>query len=63
MTETEILALHLHWELRGRETDLDDVRALVDELERRPRRSGEVDQLLCDGCRYLAEHGPAIEQL
>jgi hypothetical protein len=52
-TETEILALQLHHNLHGHSTYADDVEALVEELERRPRRSEGVDRILEEGRRFL----------
>lgn len=53
-TDTEILALQLHRNLHGHSTYADDVEALVEELERRPRRSEGVDRILEEGRRFLA---------
>lgn len=54
LTETEILALQLHRNLHGHTTHADDVEALVEELERRARRSDGVNQILEQGRRFLA---------
>ncbi|WP_342238490.1 hypothetical protein [Inquilinus sp. OTU3971] len=54
VTPTEILALQLHRNLRGPTAYSDDIRALVDELERRHRRSEHVEVILNDGRQYLA---------
>lgn len=57
-TETEILALQLHRNLHGHTTYLEDIRALVDELERRQRRSQDVEKILSEGRHYLAGRKP-----
>ena len=54
-TATEILALQLHQNLHGRRTYSEDVRALVEELERRTRRSEDVEHILTEGRGYLAQ--------
>ena len=56
LTETEILALQLYRNLHGHRAYADDVRALVEELEHRQRRSQGVDAILAEGRRFLAEH-------
>lgn len=57
-TETEILALQLHRNLHGPSTYPEDIRALVDEIERRERRSEDVEKILSEGRHYLADRKP-----
>ena len=54
LTETEFLALELHRNLHGGVTHPDDVVALVEELERRSRRSAGVEAVLSMGRQYLS---------
>ena len=63
LTETEILALQLHRNLHGHRIYVEDVRALVEELEHRPRLSPGVECILDEGRRYLASQRPRTYDL
>ncbi|WP_343718281.1 hypothetical protein [Inquilinus sp.] len=54
LTETEILALELHRQLYGHCPYAGDIEVLVEELERRERRSAAVNGILEEGRRFLA---------
>lgn len=56
LTHTEILALELHRHLRWHNPFVEDVRALVEELEHRSNRSPGVEAILAEGRLFLAEH-------
>ena len=56
LTHTEILALELHRHLHWHNPFLEDIRALVDELEHRPHRSPGVEAILAEGRRFLAAY-------
>ncbi|WP_342237462.1 hypothetical protein [Inquilinus sp. OTU3971] len=44
----------MHWNLHGPIPYSDDIQALVEELERRHRRSEDVEHILDEGRGYLA---------
>jgi len=56
LTHAEILALELHRHLLWHNPFVEDIRALVEELEHRPQRSPGVEAILADGRRFLAAY-------
>ena len=56
LTHAEILALELHRHLCWHNPFVDDIRALVEELEHRPHRSPGVEAILAQGRRFLTAY-------